>query len=330
MLASQPPGAGWGWDRRWRRRRPAQGPLVAAGGGATTLTAARTATMAAISSGPGSGGVIEDSLVHDAPSGPRKGESPERGRRGRTDADVGCDLETLQRRHAAGESGVELSALQALQCGLDRLVEIGRLRRRPSVGVRPEGPMAPPEIAKLRAPLGTAHQRCVELARHQARERAGQEGGRPGHARLRSRRSRRLGDHLLGIAVATRQDTDTTLRRMVPDVGICSGDHHLERQPGPARCADGVACEGEGEGTTHARRRVQAGKGGVNTHDQDDDAVRVARRRPRTRAHSGMFPCFFGGSVSRFVFSSRSARTISTRVSCGMITASTYPRSAAM
>ncbi len=40
-------------------------------------------------------------------------------------------------------------------------------------------------------------------------------------------------------------------------------------------------------------------------------------------AHRGMFPCFFAGSVSRFERSSRSARTTSTRVSCGLMTAST-------
>lgn len=38
--------------------------------------------------------------------------------------------------------------------------------------------------------------------------------------------------------------------------------------------------------------------------------------------HSGMFPCFFGGSVSRFVRSRRSAFTISARVWRGWITAS--------
>ena len=36
-----------------------------------------------------------------------------------------------------------------------------------------------------------------------------------------------------------------------------------------------------------------------------------------------MFPCFFGGSVARFVRSVRSARTICTRVADGAITAST-------
>jgi hypothetical protein len=40
-------------------------------------------------------------------------------------------------------------------------------------------------------------------------------------------------------------------------------------------------------------------------------------------AHSGMLPCFFGGSVCRLVRSNLSALVISTRVSCGLITAST-------
>ena len=39
--------------------------------------------------------------------------------------------------------------------------------------------------------------------------------------------------------------------------------------------------------------------------------------------HSGMFPCFLGGSVSRLERSRRSALTTSARVSCGVITAST-------
>ena len=48
------------------------------------------------------------------------------------------------------------------------------------------------------------------------------------------------------------------------------------------------------------------------------------------RCHSGMFPCFLGGSVSRLVRSRRRARTSSRRVVEGGMTASTYPRSAAM
>jgi len=47
------------------------------------------------------------------------------------------------------------------------------------------------------------------------------------------------------------------------------------------------------------------------------------------RVYSGMLPCFFGGRVSRLLRSRRSDLTISDRVSCGAITASMYPRSAA-
>ncbi len=45
--------------------------------------------------------------------------------------------------------------------------------------------------------------------------------------------------------------------------------------------------------------------------------------------HSGMFPCFFGGSVSRFVFSARSALLMFIRELLGVMTVSMYPRSAA-
>jgi hypothetical protein len=40
-------------------------------------------------------------------------------------------------------------------------------------------------------------------------------------------------------------------------------------------------------------------------------------------AHSGMFPCFLGGSEARFLRSARSARTTCTRVSLGRMTRST-------
>ena len=46
-------------------------------------------------------------------------------------------------------------------------------------------------------------------------------------------------------------------------------------------------------------------------------------------AHSGMFPCFLGGSDSRLLRSSDSARATCPRVCAGTITESTYPRSAA-
>ena len=46
-------------------------------------------------------------------------------------------------------------------------------------------------------------------------------------------------------------------------------------------------------------------------------------------AHNGIFPCFFRGMVSTLFSSIRSARITRERVSCGSITSSTYPRSAA-
>ena len=46
--------------------------------------------------------------------------------------------------------------------------------------------------------------------------------------------------------------------------------------------------------------------------------------------HSGIFPCFLGGMVSRLVSSMRRAAINLGRVSCGSMMASTQPRSAAM
>lgn len=40
-------------------------------------------------------------------------------------------------------------------------------------------------------------------------------------------------------------------------------------------------------------------------------------------AHSGMFPCFFGGNTSRLVRNKRNALVTSARVVLGLITAST-------
>src|SRR5207247_366280 len=50
---------------------------------------------------------------------------------------------------------------------------------------------------------------------------------------------------------------------------------------------------------------------------------------PRALAHSGMFPCFLGGSVSRLVRRIRSACTTYRRGYDGGVTESTYPRSGA-
>lgn len=47
-------------------------------------------------------------------------------------------------------------------------------------------------------------------------------------------------------------------------------------------------------------------------------------------AHSGMFPCFLGGRLSRLVLSARNARVTFIRVLLGLMTVSIYPRSAAI
>lgn len=51
---------------------------------------------------------------------------------------------------------------------------------------------------------------------------------------------------------------------------------------------------------------------------------------PESPAYSGMLPCFFGGFLSRLPSKISSAWIKRLRVSCGRITASTYPRSAAV
>jgi hypothetical protein len=65
---------------------------------------------------------------------------------------------------------------------------------------------------------------------------------------------------------------------------------------------------------------------------RDDDGERgellgggLAPEHPEegTVGHSGMFPCFLGGSVSRLLASTRSALVTCTRVCDGRITAST-------
>ena len=49
----------------------------------------------------------------------------------------------------------------------------------------------------------------------------------------------------------------------------------------------------------------------------------------RVIRHSGMFPCFFGGRLARFVRSARSALMMATRVAAGSMMPSSSPRSAA-
>ena len=71
---------------------------------------------------------------------------------------------------------------------------------------------------------------------------------------------------------------------------------------------------GRGHRLQHGRQRGDLLVARVALDDEE--------RRTSFLAHSGMFPCFFGGSVPRLERSSRSARITSVRVSCGWITAS--------
>ena len=57
--------------------------------------------------------------------------------------------------------------------------------------------------------------------------------------------------------------------------------------------------------------------------DPDDRSVRGGRRVGGcVAAHSGMFPCFLGGRLSRLVFNARSARVTFIRVLLGVMTVS--------
>ena len=91
-----------------------------------------------------------------------------------------------------------------------------------------------------------------------------------------------------------------------------------------------------GPGRAARRSRACGGTGARGEHgDEGGDLLRsriAAHDLEETSgfAHKGMFPCFFGGSAFRLSRSARRARTIWLRVSDGLITASTYPREAAM
>ena len=77
-------------------------------------------------------------------------------------------------------------------------------------------------------------------------------------------------------------------------------------------------------GGTAQRRddRDQGGEllgGGIALHDAEERRGGLLVRR----RHSGMFPCFLAGRISRLERSSRSALTMSSRVSWGEMTPST-------
>ena len=73
---------------------------------------------------------------------------------------------------------------------------------------------------------------------------------------------------------------------------------------------------GGGPGGEHCDQRGQLGIGRPAADHPEHRSARLAL------AHSGMFPCFFGGSVSRLVRSIRSAWTTYRRVYDGGITES--------
>ena len=132
-------------------------------------------------------------------------------------------------------------------------------------------------------------------------------------------------------------------RPSIADYSAVTGREPPGSRPRPQGCPHTCAAVGPaagcrsrssdarlGQGREHDDHRGQLRRRGVAGDDLEDrGTVRtdVVRRLDRghtvCRSHSGMFPCFLGGSVSRLVRSSRSTRVISTRVSCGMITAST-------
>ena len=84
----------------------------------------------------------------------------------------------------------------------------------------------------------------------------------------------------------------------------------------------------------HGGDRSELRRCGVTCHDRE-----LGRRRRRgvihgiargaLRCHRGMFPCFLGGRLARFVRRALSAFTTTTRVAAGSITPSSSPRSAA-
>ena len=93
-------------------------------------------------------------------------------------------------------------------------------------------------------------------------------------------------------------------------------------RPAPCPAARGERGDDDGQGGELLGGRLTA-------DDPQQRTLRLLVGLLGRLAHSGMFPCFFGGSVWRLLASSRSALVISTRVSDGRITWSMYPRSAA-
>ena len=84
----------------------------------------------------------------------------------------------------------------------------------------------------------------------------------------------------------------------------------------------GYCCFGPDARVAGGARGVRAGRRGLQL-PQKPRAVQRGVRAGRRGPHSGMFPCFFGGRVSRLPRRARRALTSCTRVADGGITEST-------
>ncbi len=118
----------------------------------------------------------------------------------------------------------------------------------------------------------------------------------------------------VGVGVAEAEDA----------YGVGVGAHQRGRPearqaPGPCRCTGRTPRAGwaqvlRGLGGAGAAALIEAITA-TRAATSSGVASPLTMRRTVGVTHSGMFPCFLAGSVSRFVRSSRSARTTSTRVS---------------
>ena len=106
--------------------------------------------------------------------------------------------------------------------------------------------------------------------------------------------------------------------------------HEPARRTPLGRLPSGRRATGPAEGGEHRDERRHLLGRRVGVHHSEQRTLRSGIPGGAVAGHSGMFPCFLAGSTSRLERSRRSDRMISTRVSCGAMTASTYPRSAAM
>ena len=87
-----------------------------------------------------------------------------------------------------------------------------------------------------------------------------------------------------------------------------------------------LCCEFLEHAREHGGNRRQIHGIGISRNDSD---VRLDALVCGRAAHSGMFPCFFGGCTARFVRSARNPLITAIRVAAGSMMPSSSPRSAA-